>query len=57
MTTTPDTSAASQVLRRHAEHQYAEELAELKRQDTRPRPENWAMSPWAVLRYLMGGTL
>jgi MoxR-like ATPase len=57
MTTSTETSAASQLLRRHAEHQFAEELAELKRQDTRTRPENWAMSPWAVLRYLMGGTL
>ncbi|WP_428504963.1 ATP-binding protein [Roseateles sp.] len=45
------------VLRQHAETQFAEELAELSRQDTRQRPENWALSPWAVLRYLMGGTL
>jgi len=45
------------VLRRHAEQQFAEELAELQRQDQRPRPENWQLSPWAVLRYLMGGTL
>ncbi len=45
------------VLRQHAEQQYAEELAELARQDTRPRPANWKLSPWAVKTYLLGGTL
>ncbi|SEK78604.1 AAA domain (dynein-related subfamily) [Roseateles sp. YR242] len=51
------TTSNTPVLRRHAEQQFAEELAELQRQDQRPRPENWRLSPWAVLRYLMGGTL
>ncbi|MFG6432221.1 ATP-binding protein [Roseateles sp. LYH14W] len=46
-----------QVLRQHAEDQFAEELAELKRADTRQRPANWELSPWAVVRYLMGGRL
>ena len=45
------------VMRQHAEQQFAEELAELRKADTRQRPENWLLSPWAVLRYLMGGTL
>ena len=45
------------VLRQHAEHQYAEELEELRRQDTRQRPANWILSPWAVVTYLLGGTL
>ncbi|MGM9484077.1 ATP-binding protein [Roseateles sp. NT4] len=45
------------VLRQHAETQFAEELAELKRADTRQRPANWELSPWAVVRYLMGGRL
>ena len=45
------------VLRQHAEQQYAEELAELGKQDTRQRPPNWKLSPWAVKTYLMGGTL
>jgi MoxR-like ATPase len=45
------------VLRQHAEQQYAEELAELKKIDTRQRPPNWQLSPWAVRTYLMGGTL
>jgi MoxR-like ATPase len=48
---------AAQVLRQHAEDQFAEELAELKRADTRQRPTNWELSPWAVVRYLMGGRL
>ncbi|UXH79443.1 AAA family ATPase [Roseateles amylovorans] len=51
------TTPNAHVLRRHAEQQFAEELAELQRQDARARPENWLLSPWAVLRYLMGGTL
>ncbi|MES2936813.1 MAG: AAA family ATPase [Pseudomonadota bacterium] len=50
---TTDTSTAS-VLRRHAEQQFAEELAELRRHDKRERPANWLMSPWAVVDYLMG---
>ena len=46
-----------ETLRAHAEHQYAEELDQLKQFDTRPKPLNWAMSPWAVATYLLGGTL
>jgi len=45
------------VLRQHAEQQYAEELAELAKVDTRPRPPQWKLSPWAVATYLMGGKL
>jgi MoxR-like ATPase len=45
------------VLRRHAEQEYAEELAELVEGDARQRPLNWKLSPWAVKTYLMGGTL
>jgi MoxR-like ATPase len=45
------------VLRQHAEHQYAEELAELARQDDKPKPPNWQLSPWAVKTYLLGGKL
>ena len=45
------------ILRAHAEHQFAEELHELARNDTRPRPPNWRLSPWAVATYLLGGTL
>lgn len=52
-----NTSTSTPVMRQHAEVQYAEELAELRRLDSRQRPENWQLSPWAVVRYLMGGTL
>jgi MoxR-like ATPase len=45
------------VLRQHAEHQFAEELAELKKVDERTRPANWQLSPWAVVTYLVGGRL
>ena len=45
------------VLREHAEQQFAEELHELAQSDTRQRPPNWKLSPWAVATYLLGGTL
>ncbi|MEB3231755.1 MAG: AAA family ATPase [Leptolyngbyaceae bacterium] len=45
------------LLRLPAEEQFAEELDQLAQQDTRQRPPNWQLSPWAVLTYLMGGTL
>src|SRR5436190_4240846 len=51
------TTTLTATLRQHAETQFAEELAELRRQDKRARPANWALSPWAVVRYLMGGAL
>src|ERR671923_2987181 len=47
----------SAVLREHAERQFAEELQELERADTRLRPPNWKLSPWAVTTYLLGGQL
>jgi MoxR-like ATPase len=45
------------VLRQHAEHQYAEELAALAAADDRAKPPNWKLSPWAVATYLIGGKL
>lgn len=48
------TATNQQVMRQHAEQQFAEELAELRKQDQRPRPDNWLLSPWAVVQYLMG---
>lgn len=47
----------STILRQHVEQQFAEELYELKKQDTQQRPENWELSPRAVVTYLMGGKL
>jgi MoxR-like ATPase len=49
--------AATAVLRRHAEDQFAEELEALAKADTKPRPPRWRLSPWAVSTYLLGGTL
>ena len=45
------------VLRQHAEHQYAAELEALKQIDNRQKPPGWQLSPWAVKQYLLGGTL
>jgi len=44
-------------LRQPAEKQFASELAALASADGRERPPNWNLSPWAVVTYLMGGTL
>ena len=44
-------------LRQHAEQNFAHEIDELKKADTRQRPTNWNLSPWAVSTYLLGGKL
>ncbi len=50
-------SAVAAALRETAEKQYAAELAALAKVDDRERPPKWNLSPWAVVTYLMGGTL
>jgi len=45
------------LLRQHAEQQFAQELEELAKVDDRNRPPNWKLSPWAVRTYLLGATL
>jgi MoxR-like ATPase len=45
------------VLRAHAEHADAAELAALAAADDRPRPPSWRLSPWAVATYVLGGRL
>jgi MoxR-like ATPase len=50
-------NAADNLLRAAVEREFAEELAELSQQDTRPRPTGWRLSPWAVRTYIMGGKL
>jgi MoxR-like ATPase len=45
---------AAEVLRPHAEELYAGELAALAEIDDRPRPPGWRLSPWAVVRYILG---
>jgi MoxR-like ATPase len=47
----------STLLRQHAEQLFAEELAELKKQDNDRRPANWQLSPASVVTYLVGGKL
>jgi MoxR-like ATPase len=46
-----------EVLRPHAEAEFAHELRALELADTHPRPTSWRLSPWAVVTYLVGGTL
>jgi MoxR-like ATPase len=50
-------AAGAEVMRAHAEAQYAGELAALAAADDRPRPPSWRLSPWAVATYLLGGRL
>ena len=45
------------LLRQHAEQQFADELAALARADTKTRPPSWKLSPWAVATYVLGGKL
>ncbi len=46
-----------QLLRPHAEIAFKHELDELKKIDDRQKPTGWNLSPWAVVTYLLGGTL
>jgi MoxR-like ATPase len=48
---------STEELRPHAEQAFAAELVALAATDERPRPPHWRLSPWAVVTYLMGGTL
>lgn len=47
----------SDILRGHAEQLFAQELEELIKQDSGSRPQNWKLTPQAVVTYLMGGKL
>ena len=47
----------TEILRAHAEDQYADELAALVAADEHTRPPGWKLSPWAVVTYVLGGTL
>lgn len=50
-------SELTEILRQHAEQQFAEELAELAKSDKKQRPPSWKLSPQAVSTYILGGTL
>ncbi|MEO0898064.1 MAG: AAA family ATPase [Bacteroidota bacterium] len=45
------------LLRKHAEEAFAQELEELQKQESHNVPENWKMSPFSVVTYLLGGKL
>ena len=47
----------SKFLREHAEQLFAQELDELKKQDSSKKPVNWLLSPQSVVTYLVGGKL
>lgn len=47
----------SEILRQHAENQFAYELEALKEFDGYQRPPSWVLSPWAVSTYILGGKL
>lgn len=49
-------SDINEKLRQGAEEIYAGELEALAKGDARPRPDNWRMSPQAVVTYVLGGT-
>lgn len=57
MTSTSSPELPTSTLRQTAESEYAAELAALAKADDRERPPSWNLSPWAVVMYLMGGTL
>ena len=56
MSKTTVATSAEDVVRRHAEDQFATELAALRAVDDKPRPPKWNLSPWAVATYVLGGT-
>ncbi|MCB0583919.1 MAG: AAA family ATPase, partial [Phaeodactylibacter sp.] len=45
------------ILRPPAEEAYTKELKAMKAVDPHPKPPNWQLSPWAVVKYLLGGKL
>jgi len=48
---------SNNILRQHAENQFAHEIAALVEADTHQRPENWRLSPQSVAQYVLGGKL
>ncbi|MEZ5443569.1 MAG: AAA family ATPase [Lysobacterales bacterium] len=50
-----ETSPVDTVLQLSAEVAHADELAALAQHDADPKPANWALSPRAVIRYVLGG--
>lgn len=42
------------IILQRSEEQFAKELKALQKYDDRPKPDNWQLSPWAVVDYVMG---
>lgn len=59
MTASPTTGnpRSPDILRPHAEDEFAHELDALRTLDDRPCPPGWRLSPWSVVAYVLGGTL
>ena len=51
----PASGGTTEMLRAPAEVLFAEELEQLIKTDTHPKPPNWRMSPRAVATYISGG--
>jgi MoxR-like ATPase len=47
----------TELMRPHAEQEHGGELAAIARVDDRTKPPQWKLSPWAVVTYVLGGTL
>ena len=47
----------TELMRPHAEQEHGGELAAIARVDDRTKPPQWKLSPWAVVMYVLGGTL
>jgi MoxR-like ATPase len=47
----------TELMRPHAEQEHGGELAAISRVDDRTKPPQWKLSPWAVVTYVLGGTL
>ncbi|MCH2022769.1 MAG: AAA family ATPase [Saprospiraceae bacterium] len=45
------------LLKQHAEVEYAKELKAIAKLDNYQKPINWNLSPWSVVTYIMGGEL
>ncbi len=50
-------SSQKNILREHAEDEYKAELKAIAKQDKGQKPENWKLSPKAVVQYILGGKL
>ena len=48
-------TSSPDIIRAHSEDAFAEELKALRKEDKLDRPDNWLLSPQAVVDFIMGG--